>query len=252
MIKMQENNCPIIEWIDSCQSTNSLVASQADAPHGYVLVTKEQTAGRGQRGNTWESAPNKNLTFSMVLRPDMISARRQFELSMVVSLAIVNVLDRYVENVAIKWPNDIYVGDKRICGILIENTLAETKIARSIVGVGLNVNQDQFISDAPNPVSLKQLTGTEYDLTELMQEFATEIVNELRAYEQDIEVETLRSDYMARLWRGEGFYPYIEASTGRRFDARIVDISPMGIITLEDHAGAQSSYAFKEVAACLD
>jgi BirA family biotin operon repressor/biotin-[acetyl-CoA-carboxylase] ligase len=248
---MQENNCPKIEWIDSCQSTNSLVAAQADAPHGYVVVTKEQTAGRGQRGNSWESAPGKNLTFSMVLRPEKISARRQFELSMVVSLAIVNVLDRYVENVSIKWPNDIYVGDKKICGILIENTLSETQIARSIVGVGLNVNQDQFVSDAPNPVSLKQLTDTEYDLTELMQEFANEIVGELKAYENDVEVENLRSDYMSRLWRGDGFYPYLEAATERQFDARIVDISPMGVLTLEEHDGKQSSYAFKEVAACL-
>ncbi len=248
---MQTNNCPQIEWIDSCQSTNTLLTSLPDAPHGYVIVTKAQTAGRGQRGNSWEAEPGQNLTFSMLLRPQRISARRQFELSMLVSLAIVNVLDRYVENVAIKWPNDIYVGDKKICGILIENTLSDSLLARSIVGVGLNVNQKRFLSDAPNPVSLAQLTNTEYNLTELMQQLASEIVTALSTYEQDVEVETLRADYMARLWRGDGFFPYIEASTSRQFDARIIDISPMGILTLEDRSGAQSSYAFKEVAAVL-
>ena len=112
--------------LESVGSTNTYLAGRAvDLPHATVVSTYCQTAGRGQRGNSWESEPNKNLSFSVLLRPQNIIARQQFYLSEAVSVAIVKTLKRYISNhrVSIKWPNDIYVDDLKICGILIENTL---------------------------------------------------------------------------------------------------------------------------------
>ena len=114
-----------------------------------------QTAGKGQRGNSWEAAEGRNLLFSFVLYPTFLEAGRQFILSQVISLSIKEALDGLVEGVSIKWPNDIYWQEKKLCGILIENDLQGRYIGRSVAGVGLNVNQERFLSDAPNPVSLK-------------------------------------------------------------------------------------------------
>ena len=176
-----------IEWLDSCASTNSVLAGCADAPAGLVIATREQTAGRGQRGNTWEAQPGANLTFSLLLRPAAIPAARQFELSMIVSLAIVDTVDAVLEDAGcplraeIKWPNDIYVADRKICGILIENTLTGRSIDRSIVGIGLNVNQTVFLSDAPNPASLCGFTGRAYMLEPLLERLSdTEVYVGLR------------------------------------------------------------------------
>ena len=150
------------EHLAETDSTNTYL-QQLDAdrhlPEGYIAYTDTQRAGRGQRGNSWESQPGKNLTFSLLLRPEHIPANQQFLLSQAVSLAATDVLNRYASGFSIKWPNDIYWEDKKIAGILIENVLSGSTFARSIVGIGLNINQERFISDAPNPVSLFQITG---------------------------------------------------------------------------------------------
>ena len=130
-----------------------------------TITADFQTSGRGQRGNSWESEAGQNLMFSFVLYPTFLKARRQFLLSQIISLAIKEELERYVSNISIKWPNDIYWKDKKICGMLIENDLTGVHISRSITGIGINVNQETFCSDAPNPVSLKQINGQSYDLS---------------------------------------------------------------------------------------
>ncbi|MDE6431375.1 MAG: biotin--[acetyl-CoA-carboxylase] ligase, partial [Duncaniella sp.] len=120
------------------------------------VSARRQTAGRGQRGNSWESAPGKNITMSILLRPEGLHPSRQFVISRAVSLAITGVLRRYMpaSAVRVKWPNDIYVDDRKICGILIENVISSASIRQSVVGIGINVNQRRFLSDAPNPVSM--------------------------------------------------------------------------------------------------
>ena len=148
-------------------STNTELARLADegAPHGTVAIAECQTAGRGQRGNTWESAPGENVTMSVLLHPDGIEPRRQFAISEAVALGVAETLDIYLPagmRAEVKWPNDIYVGNRKICGILIENRITSTTIERAIAGIGLNVNQELFVSDAPNPVSLRQLTGARH------------------------------------------------------------------------------------------
>ena len=150
--------------LDETASTNQYLSQLCNQLQESVAelttVTAEfQTAGKGQRGNTWEAEEGKNLLFSFVLYPSFLEARRQFILSQIVSLAIKEELSRWSDEITIKWPNDIYWKDKKICGILIENDLSGHHIRRSIAGIGININQEVFNSDAPNPFSLKQIPG---------------------------------------------------------------------------------------------
>lgn len=159
--------------LDETASTNQYLSQLCNQLQESVAelttVTAEfQTAGKGQRGNTWEAEEGKNLLFSFVLYPSFLEARRQFILSQIVSLAIKEELSRWSDEITIKWPNDIYWKDKKICGILIENDLSGHHIRRSIAGIGININQEVFNSDAPNPVSLKQITGKEHDRYEIL------------------------------------------------------------------------------------
>lgn len=239
-----------IIWVDTATSTNNALAAIPDAEHGTALAAHTQTAGRGQRGNLWESEPGKNLTFSLLLRPTTITAVRQFELSQLVCMAVARALGRELgqpERVRVKWPNDIYYDDLKLVGILIENTLQGSDISRSIAGIGINVNQREFLSDAPNPVSMWQIAGHEYLLEDLLQRVVDEIVSSFDAYESHPDSETLTREYMTKLWRGEGFWPYRDASTGERFNARIASVGPMGHLTLTTAAGQPRTYAFKEV-----
>jgi len=239
-------------WLDSCGSTNTELAAMPDAPHGFVVATREQTAWRWQRGNTWEAQPGANLTFSLLLRPGGIPAARQFEMSMLVSLGIADALDGLLaesgcaERIAIKWPNDIYIGDRKLCGILIENSLAGSAIGRAIAGIGINVNQRRFLSDAPNPVSLVEFTGRELPLEETLEKVVGAIVGEIDRYGSDGDGEALTGRYMARLWRRDGQWPFREQG-GAVFTASIEAVAPDGTLTLSNGR----SYAFKEVAFVL-
>lgn len=260
--------------LDECLSTNSHLASIAhECSHGTVIWTKAQTSGRGQRGNSWEALPGENVTMSILLRPDGLPPARQFILSEAVSLAIVGVLNRYLpkNSVKIKWPNDIYVGDGKICGILIENTISGMNITSSIVGIGLNVNQRQFHSDAPNPVSMAQLTDRRYDVETLVFEIAEEIIRETdkavaavksesfksadvatdRQYNGNCEtnVKNLEQQYFSALWRNDGFYPYIDNLRNEHIVARIFAVAPDGRLTLQLPDSTLRSYFFKEVTA---
>ena len=133
-------------------STNSYLSRMASIlPSGTVIYTNSQTSGRGQRGNSWEAEPGKNLTFSMLVKQPAVVPSKQFRISEAVSLAVVEWLSQYSDGFSVKWPNDIYYNDKKICGILIEHVLCGNAIVHTIVGVGINVNQQHFLSDAPNP-----------------------------------------------------------------------------------------------------
>ncbi len=242
-----------IEYVSTCGSTNTLLASRADAPHATVIVAGEQTAGRGQRGNTWESEAGKNLTFSLLLRPKAIRASRQFELSMLVSLGIVEALADCGIEAWIKWPNDIYAGgDRKICGILIENSISGANIERSVAGIGLNVNQEVFRSDAPNPVSMKNITGREYALEPLLRSVCCKITGLLAAYESHPDAGELSERYRSRLWRGDGeLYPFRDVSTGEEFHASLAGVGNDGVLSLLPAGGtgedALRKYLFKEV-----
>lgn len=243
---------PQIHWTPSCASTSSslkALAAQEVLPAGYVLAAVAQTAGRGQRGNSWEAEPGKNLTFSILLRPQGIAAAAQFELSMLVSLAITDTIRSHcgVETL-IKWPNDIYTPDgRKICGILIENSLSGAEISTSVAGIGLNVNQTEFLSDAPNPVSLRQLLGHDTPLEPLLEELSTRILRYLSDYASAADPRALLGRYKCQLWRGDGGLHPFRIPGGENFMAAIEDVRPSGELILRDSSGARRAFLFKEV-----
>ncbi len=254
----------IIE-LDQTESTNSYLASVArESPHGLVVTARNQTSGRGQRGNSWESVPGENVTMSMLLRPRGLHPSCQFLISQAVSLAIVAVLKKYLpgNDVSVKWPNDIYVGDSKICGILIENSITVSSILHSVVGIGLNVNQDRFVSSAPNPVSMYMLTGKKYRLRDIVTEITEEIMRETAflVTESVVEAElidNLCERYFRSLWRREGYWPYMDNINKERIMARIASVDADGTLSLalqspsQDVAEEIRSFAFKEIAAVL-
>ena len=205
-----------------------------------AVVAEYQTAGRGCGSNTWESERGKNLTFSVLLHPTEIPADCQFRISEAVSVALCETLEQFFRPVTIKWPNDIYVGDRKICGILIENQLRGRLISDSIVGIGLNVNQTEFRSDAPNPVSLAQLTGHEEDREALLQAFLQRL-SDTMAMAPEVLIEAYRS----RLYRREGIYPFSDKEG--TFEAKVLNVLDDGRLVLLDTEGKARMYAFKEV-----
>lgn len=245
--------CTIV-YVDEADSTNNLLAKSASKfDHGTALAAHRQTAGRGQRGNYWESEPWKNLTFSILLKPLSIIASHQFELSQNVAISIVKVLRSQLDTdeVYIKWPNDIYYRDEKICGILIENVLSGNHIDRSIVGIGINVNQKEFVSDAPNPTSMYRIANKTFELDSLLEYLVTQIVADFDEYESKLNSTQLAARYRFLLWRGEGYWPYRDNLSGEYFDGRIAAIAPTGHLTLATRSGVFRTYAFKEISAIL-
>ena len=201
------------------------------------VLAEYQTAGRGCGTNTWESERGKNLLFSVCLTPMDIPANRQFAISMAVSLAICEALGQYIGDLSIKWPNDIYWRNGKIGGILIENTLQGRFIKESIIGVGLNINQREFHSDAPNPVSLWQISGQETDREKLLKDI-------LQAFDRYLGHD-VKPQYLSMLYRRKGFHPYTDNDGA--FMAEIEDVEDDGQLVLRDDSGQQRRYHFKEV-----
>ena len=230
--------------IDETDSTNRWLRDYAlSQPEGdYVVVSEYQTAGRGCGTNSWESERGKNLTFSLLIHPTEITADCQFRISEAVSLALCETLDAYVTDrqVSVKWPNDIYVDDCKICGMLIENRLRGRLMTDSIIGIGLNVNQQEFFSDAPNPVSLVQLLGHEVALEPLLQAFLQKLEPMLQ-----MDPETLGKAYRNRLYRREGEHEYRDGKG--LFRAKLLNVLDDGRLVLLDTEGTARIYAFKEV-----
>lgn len=228
------------EWkivhIDETSSTNQWLKEHGEGD--MVVVADYQTAGRGCGTNTWESERGKNLLFSLLLHPAEIPVREQFRISMAVSVALCEMLSQYAGDFSIKWPNDIYWRDRKICGILIENRVAGQLLAESIVGIGLNVNQREFHSDAPNPVSLCQILGHEVSRDSLLNDF-------LRRMESVLQRELLNSDYESKLFRRGRLTEYAD-KTGV-FLASLKGVRPDGRLLLCDGDGRDRLYAFKEV-----
>ncbi len=161
-----------IRYIQKVDSTNTeierLIKAGETVSDGFVLYTDNQTNGRGQQGNKWNTGKGENLAMSILVKDTFLPAEKQFVLNEWVAIAVVAALQQYEKEIKVKWPNDIYYKDKKLCGILIENTLsisetAQTKIAYSIVGIGVNINQETFPKNLPNPISLMQIIGKKTD-----------------------------------------------------------------------------------------
>ena len=229
-----------MEWkivhIDETDSTNRWLREQG-GEENMVVWADYQTAGRGCGTNHWESERGKNLTFSMLLHPHDVPAQKQFRISRAISLAICKALGQHIGDLSIKWPNDIYWRDGKIGGILIEVTLQGNKVKDCIIGIGLNINQHVFRSDAPNPVSMWQICEQETDCEQLLQEI-------LQAF-QEYMGKSNKDEYQSMLYRRKGFHPY--ADKDGAFMAEIIDVEDDGHLLLRDDNGQLRRYAFKEV-----
>ena len=231
-------------YIKQTPSTNALsweMNREKSLPEGLVIYTDFQSAGKGQPGNAWESSKGKNLLFSMVLHPIHVPMDELFLVSQLVSIAIKKALDEYTTNITVKWPNDIYWNDKKLVGILIENSLQGNKIMSVVIGVGLNVNQKIFFSNAPNPVSLSQITGKRQNRKQLLQQICQNIME--LYYEMD--TEKIRKIYAESLYRKSGFYSF--EANNETFQAKIKEVQTDGMLELETEKGELKSFYFKEV-----
>ena len=233
-------------YVPQCHSTNTLAAElgqKVETPEGTVVITDHQTAGRGQRGNTWESQAGKNLTFSLILKPDFLAAKDQFRLNEAISVGIATYLASRVDQpVAIKWPNDILIQDKKVCGILIENHLNSETIGCSIVGIGLNINQRSFADPKAESVSL--VTGKEYFLRDEFEALlhALEVCYlELKKGKKS----ELESRYLARLYRKDEIHRF---TTGNgEFEGIIVGLNDEGKLRI-NVGGTERVFGAKEMA----
>jgi len=233
-------------YVPQCHSTNTLAAElgqKVETPEGTVVITDHQTAGRGQRGNTWEAQPGKNLTFSLILKPDFLAAKDQFQLNEAISVGIARYIASFLAyKIAIKWPNDILVQDKKVCGILIENHLNSENIGCSIVGIGLNINQQSFTD--PSAESIGMITGKEYLLGD---EFGVLLHSlelcylELKKGKQP----ELENKYLELLYRKGEIHRF--ASNTDVFEGTIVGVNEEGKLRI-NVGGVERVFGAKEVA----
>jgi len=228
------------------ESTNNYARQMvSDNPEeGTVVLAQFQSHGRGQQGNSWESETAKNLLASIILYPRFLDAGLQFYLSKIVSLALINTLDPEISDIFVKWPNDIYAGDLKIAGILIENAVKGSVLDYSIVGIGLNLNQEKFLSDAPNPVSLKQLTGKDYKVVDELEAVLLFFEKWYKTL-QDGYFEKIDNAYLNRLY---GFGEWRKYRVGdQQIEGRIVGVGEFGQLQLELLNGEIREFMFKEV-----
>lgn len=218
-----------------------------------LVTTDYQTHGHGQVNTVWESARGENLLFSFLFRPQHITAGEQFFLSEIACLAVAHTFDAYTEGISVKWPNDVYHHDRKICGMLLRHTLSGAQISATLVGIGLNLNQKQFVGDAPNPVSLRQIIGRPVDREEVLCRFAHHFDRLLRAVtppdpdERLAQRQRLHREYLRRLYHHDGAHDYVDTASGETFSAHIVDVAPTGQLTLRTTDGRLRHYHFKEV-----
>jgi BirA family biotin operon repressor/biotin-[acetyl-CoA-carboxylase] ligase len=236
-----------IVHLDIVDSTNNYAAKELltkSLNEGTVFVAACQQSGRGQGASSWESSEGMNLTFTIVLYPRNLEVSRQFLISKTIALGIADFLSGQSEGIRIKWPNDIYAGDRKIAGILIETAVMAGKISRAVVGIGLNINQEIFFSDAPNPVSLKNQTGITYDLQQTLQELCFHLD---RRYLQMIGFNSfqINQDFERLLYRLGEWAMF--RTGGSEFEGMIMGTDAEGQLLIQDRNGKIRGFQFKEV-----
>lgn len=234
----------MIYHLDTTTSTND-DARDARYRHGDIVWAEHQTAGRGQRGHKWLSPEGENLTFTMVVEPRFLPVAEQFLLCEAMSVALTDTFAAYDIETRIKWTNDIYAGDRKLEGVLIEHNYAGTTLSRSLLGIGINVNQTQFDPSLPNPVSMAQLTGRRYDRREVLETFERCM---LRRYEQ-LEIgdrEALQHDYRSRMYALGEMRPF-RYPDGSMIRGAIEGVRPSGELILRHEDGSHHEYLFKEI-----
>jgi BirA family biotin operon repressor/biotin-[acetyl-CoA-carboxylase] ligase len=234
-------------WYETIATTNTEALRRLDGiPSGTVLAARSQTAGRGQRGNTWFTEPGKNLTFSVVLKDLGLKASDSIRLNALTSVAVVSLLEHYGVQPVIKWPNDIYVSGRKICGMLIENTLDGAMLGASVVGIGININQREFPQLA-NATSLALCTGKDEALEEVLAVFL-EIFEGMLS---QLDSPELWERYASRLYRLGKTARYYDILREEEFEGVIQGVEPDGRLCILDAGGERRHYRFKEVSYIL-
>ena len=242
------DDSPVFRMIelDEVDSTNNFLRRfGSPGDRRMTLVTTEfQSAGRGAATNKWESARGENLLFSLRVMPTALPIRRMFAISEAAALAVKAALNAFVPGFSVKWPNDVYYGDSKVAGILIENDLQGTQVLRSTIGIGINVNQRCFLSDAPNPRSLADIVGHDVERRFVLEQFMEHFTRLLRRIESGA-ISALHDEYKSCLYRYGKEHEF--ADEMGTFCATIVDVEPSGHIILLDKDEHIRRYEFKEL-----
>ena len=230
--------------VDSTNNYAKGLVMHKEAEDGTVVLALCQKNGRGYANNSWESETGKNLTFSVVLSPYFVEPIRQFAISMVTALGITDFLIPLVEGVTIKWPNDIYIGHKKVAGMLIENMISGNSITESVIGIGFNLNQETFSDNLPNPISLKQLTQIDYDLENCLMHICLSIEKQYEKLSQG-GINDLFSAYQERLYKKGIWADYLAGN--KRFSGKILGVDEIGMLKVADKSGEILKFQFKEI-----
>jgi len=229
--------------VDSTNSYLKELVKQSDVPEGTVILADFQTTGKGRGLNAWISDRAQNLTFSFFINPDL-PASCHFSLVEFVSLALVDTLSDYKVQAKIKWPNDIYVADKKIAGILFENVLSGDKIISSVVGIGLNVNQTVFPAELTNPVSLKTFVKQEVNQEELVKILLDCLSNRYEQMKRG-SYDLLHKEYCSNIYKKDETIRYW--LDGKLYKGTLRTIGGTGELCIEDENGELSGYLFGEI-----
>lgn len=239
--------------VSSCASTNDLLRATIENSfhaEGAILFTLHQTAGRGQIGTKWHSPPGDSLTFSLWLKPKFLHPTHHFFLNMAISNAVIQFMQQNISPVSrIKWPNDLYIGNKKSGGILIENTLNQHQITGSIIGIGINLNQTAFSAELPNPVSWKQITGNTYQPKEVL----LMLLPYLNAWYHKLRVEAyqqIKEEYIRNLYGVNTMLKYEDV--GGIFKGTIYGVDETGYLMLTKETGEYCKYQLKEIRFLFD
>ena len=239
----------IILKLSAISSTNDYLKellTQSKLENYTVVVTDYQVSGKGQGANKWHSEKGKNLLFSLLINFENLPVYKNAYLNFAVALGIHQVLAKYLRDVKIKWPNDIMAGDKKICGILIENTIAGSNIKNSIVGVGLNVNQLNFPEELKSATSFYSLLNKEFDKDVLLNEILDAIKTQIDFLQHD-SFEELKTRYELVLYKKGIFETYMEMSTQNKFIGKIIGVSKTGLLRVILPNDTVREYANKEI-----
>lgn len=234
----------MVYHIAETTSTND-DAKRPEYRHGDVVWAERQTAGRGQRGHTWTSPEGENLTFTLVLEPGFLPVGEQFLLSEVVTLALTDTFAAFGIDARIKWTNDIYVGDRKLVGILIEHSYSGPALARTIAGIGINVNQTAFDPALPNPVSMAVAAGRTFDRREVLDTFLACCMGRYDRLQQGGKA-ALQEEYRQRMYRLDETHPF-RLPDGNIIEAAIEGVRPSGELILRHADGTRHEYLFREI-----
>jgi len=239
-----------IHFLPSCHSTNTVASDlirNNKAVNGLIVITNKQTAGRGQQGNTWLSAANLNLTFSAIFFPASYLISDSFYLNIISSLAVAKTLEKVLpldKRVYVKWPNDIYYGDKKLGGILIENLLQGSQIKQAVIGIGINVNQQEFPAWVPNPASIFQILQQDYDLKLLL----SQICSNIEAWYLKLKVGKtglIRQEYLNIMYWLNQDHNF--RSDAGEFSGTIKSVRDNGLLVVKNNNDKEMEFSFKEI-----